>query len=247
MKSIKRNLAIGLLLGFGLLLGGGSLLIYHLTRNALVERFDAKLRVEALTIITYTKQKRDHVDVDFSDRYIREFDDEVATEFFQLWHPNGKSIERSDSLGGKDLPQRFGTMDEPEYWDLTVPNGHPARAIGLRFVPRADRDDRKYQQADHEVGLVVAGDRRDLDQTLAALRTALLAVDLAGFAGTMLVVAVTLGKGLAPLRRVADQAGQISASTLQTRFPTAGMPAELLPISHRLNDLLARLQESFER
>lgn len=247
MKSIKRTLAACLLLGFGLLIAGGGLLIYYLTRGALTNRFDAKLRVEALSIITVTKQERERVEVKFIDRYIREFDDAVATEFFQAWYPNGKTIHRSDSLKRDDLPQRFGTMDQPVYWNLTLPNGRPGRGIGLRFVPQPDRKDRESYQPDLEVGLVVAGDRRDLDQALTALRNALLAVGVAGSAATFLLVALTLARGLAPLRRVADQAAQIDALTLRNRFPTDGLPLELVPICNRLNELLARLEDSFRR
>jgi two-component system sensor histidine kinase QseC len=46
---------------------------------------------------------------------------------------------------------------------------------------------------------------------------------------------------------VADQAAAIDASTLQTRFPAQEMPLELRPICERLNELLARLEQSFER
>jgi len=247
MKSIKRNLAVGLVLGFGLLLGGGGFLIYHLTRNALLDRFDAKLRVEALTIMTYTRQEREGVDVDFTDRYIREFDDDVATGFFQLWHPKGRTIERSDSLKGGDLPQRFGTLEQPDYWDFTLPNGQPGRGIGYRFVPHADGSDRRFHKSDLNVGLVVASDRRDLNQALAGLRNTLLGVGAIGFVGTLLVITLVLRSGLMPLQHVADQAEQISAATLQTRFPTDDLPIELRPICQRLNELLGRLEESFER
>ncbi|HKS35692.1 MAG TPA: ATP-binding protein [Verrucomicrobiae bacterium] len=238
MKSIKRNLAIGFMLGFGLLLGGGGWLIHHFTRNALLARFDAKLRVEALTIITYTRQERDGVDVDFTDRYSREFDDDVATGFFQLWHPRGRTIERSDSLEGKDLPQRFGTLDRPEYWDFILPNGRRGRGIGFQFMPH---------KSNLNVGLVVAADRSDFDQTLAELRNTLLGAGAIGFVGTLLVITLVLRSGLSPLRRVADQAEQISAATLQTRFPADDLPVELRPICQRLNELLGRLEESFER
>jgi two-component system sensor histidine kinase QseC len=46
---------------------------------------------------------------------------------------------------------------------------------------------------------------------------------------------------------VADQATRIDASTLRTRFPADDIPAELVPICARLNELLARLEASFDR
>ena len=248
MTSIQRTLAWVLIAGFGTLLGAGGGLIYLLFREALIERFDAKLRVEALTIITYTVQERDGVDVDFTDRYIREFDDDVATQFFQVWHPKGRTIERSGSLKGKNLPkpETFGTLDKPVYWDLRLATGQRLRAIGLRFVPHADSNDRRRYDPNLNLELVVGALRGELDQTLASLRLGLLGAGSISVAGALILVRFALRKGLAPLRQVADQASAIDASTLGTRFPTDRLPVELVPICSRLNELLARLEASFE-
>jgi two-component system sensor histidine kinase QseC len=61
------------------------------------------------------------------------------------------------------------------------------------------------------------------------------------------VVNFSLRRGHAPLGRLARQAAAITADSLQTRFPVDSMPEELRPITSRLNDLLGRLEESFER
>jgi signal transduction histidine kinase len=53
--------------------------------------------------------------------------------------------------------------------------------------------------------------------------------------------------GLSPLNQLANQAASITADSLATRFPTEIWPGELTPISSRLNDLLERLEQSFER
>src|SRR5437773_12431332 len=97
MRSIRYHLTLSLLLGFALLLGGGGALVYFLSRSALYSHFDAQLRTEALTLVTFTHQQRDgDIDVDFSDRYLREFDDEVGTRFFQLARRDGSIVEVSD-------------------------------------------------------------------------------------------------------------------------------------------------------
>lgn len=249
MSSIQRTLAVVLVVGFGLLLGAGGWLIHYLVSDALLERYDAKLRVEALTIITATEQEREGVDVEFTDRYIREFDDEVGTQFFQVWHPNGKTIERSDSLKRSHLPtpEKFGSLDQPFYYDLELPDGREARAVSLRFVPHAGSREQRYYDPGLKVGLVVAALRGELDQTLASLRMQLAGVGIAAVAGALALVLFALRQGMAPLREVASRANGIDASTLQTRFPVTRLPAELQPICRQLNDLLARLEASFER
>jgi two-component system sensor histidine kinase QseC len=66
-------------------------------------------------------------------------------------------------------------------------------------------------------------------------------------AATALLVPRVLRGELTPLNELADQAARVNADSLAMRFPTDSMPAELRPIGSRLNDLLARLEQSFER
>jgi two-component system sensor histidine kinase QseC len=62
-------------------------------------------------------------------------------------------------------------------------------------------------------------------------------------------VAVTLAVrgALRPLRRLAADADAIDAASLHHRFGAADLPAELAPIAHGLNSLLARLAAAFDR
>ncbi len=97
------------------------------------------------------------------------------------------------------------------------------------------------------VTLVVASDRAALDRTLAGIAAGLLLVGAVVLTATALIVTTAVRRGLGPLDAVGQQAATIDASTLQTRFATEVMPAELRPITERLNDLLARLDEAFQR
>src|SRR5690606_5080273 len=46
---------------------------------------------------------------------------------------------------------------------------------------------------------------------------------------------------------VGEQAAEMGAASLHERFATQAMPLEIVPIVARLNDLMARLEEGFER
>ena len=59
MKSIRRHLSAGLLGAFAVLLGGGGVLVYFSTRAALLAQVDARLRVEALSVLKQTRQEKD--------------------------------------------------------------------------------------------------------------------------------------------------------------------------------------------
>lgn len=66
------------------------------------------------------------------------------------------------------------------------------------------------------------------------------------------IVAAALGfllarRGLLPLRRMADDAAAVTTSRLATRLDVGNAPAELRELAGALNDMLARLQDSFTR
>ena len=65
--------------------------------------------------------------------------------------------------------------------------------------------------------------------------------------GSYLVVPRVLRRELKPLQALAAEAAGIDAARLSARFATEGLPGELAPIAARLNELLARLEDSFER
>jgi two-component system sensor histidine kinase QseC len=246
MRTIRQQLTRKLLFGFALLLGAGGFGVYFSTRAALLKQFDATLRAKATAISTVTEQRGKRIEVEFSDRFMREFGERVATDFFEAWLSDGSILRRSESLGTSDLPSLFGTFEKPKLWNVVLPSGFAGRAIGFTFLPRLVRQER-LSTPPTELVLVVASDRRGLDRTLATLGCVLSGCGVLLLAATALLVPRVLRGELAPLDALADQAARVNADSLATRFATESMPAELRPISSRLNDLLARLQQSFQR
>jgi len=207
-----------------------------------LRQFDLALRTKALAISTVTTVALNgEVRVQFTDRFLRDFDDKNPSDFFEVWGRDGVVIARSESLGLAHLPARVGSFDQPKFWFLTLPNGEPGRAMGFIYKPKTPPG-----IAAPELMLVVATDRDELDDTLGLLfcLAALSAVILA--AATLWVVPRVLRHGLAPLEMLGEQAALIDAGSLATRF-AGDLPAELQPIADRLNALLARLELSFER
>jgi two-component system heavy metal sensor histidine kinase CusS len=54
-------------------------------------------------------------------------------------------------------------------------------------------------------------------------------------------------RGLAPLREMKQRATEVSAQRLDQRLPVDAVPVELAELAESLNDMLARLEESFKR
>ncbi len=244
MTTIGQQLTRKLLLAVGLLIAGGGVAVYLWARAALQSQFDAALRAKAQALTTLTEQTARRIRIDVPDEHLRGFEPD-GSDFFELRWPDGRTEERSPSLHDAHLPLRYGTQEAPAFWNVTLREATPARAIGIKFRPHPDELPKGVAPTD--AILVVASVRRDLDRTLATLQLVLAGCGLLLLAGTALVVPRVLRRELAPLRQLADQAGRIDAASLSTRFSSANLPGELAPITARLNQLLARLEESFER
>jgi signal transduction histidine kinase len=243
VNSIRHELTRRLLRTTLALLGVGLAALLAAAGYAVVYQFDLALHTKALAISTVTTVGDDGtVRVQFTDRFLHDFDDDHPSDFFQIWRADGTTLARSESLGRANLPPRAGKLEKPKFSLFTLPNGRPARALSYRFRPKAPKG-----VAAPELLLVVASDRDDLEETLELLLAlaAGSAVLLAGATGW--VVPRVLARGLAPLASLGEQAARIDSTSLATRFPEGALPLELQPIANRLNALLARLEQSFER
>jgi two-component system sensor histidine kinase QseC len=246
MKSIRGQLTLMMLGGFGLLLLASGAAIYYFTRLALLKEFDAGLRAKALTIMSQTEGDHGGIQVELPDTIFPGGNDAVFPRFYEVWQTNGVRCARAEAMADTDLPCRTGSLAQPVYWDLDLPGDRDGRAIGLTFNLKTE-DGEPTPKVPVQLLLVVAADRHDLDATLATLATVLITAGLLTGLITVPLVRYAVQRGHAPLGQLAQQTAAITADSLQTRFPVATLPAELHPIARRLNDLLARLEDSFER
>ena len=242
MSSIRRALGLQLVAGLFLVLalsGGG---LYWLVRHRLTQHFDAALAQKARDLAALVKQEKRGFEIE--EVPMPEYERAVDPEYFELWL-NGRAFRRSPSLGTRDLPR--ANASEISFADLPLPDGQPGRTATLRFPVRVDSEDGAFVAPPATAELVVARGRRSLDQAVASVGRGLALPGLLLLLGVPLVVAQAVRRGLRPLDRMAERAAGIDAGSLDTRFPVAGLPAELHPIATRLNDLLERLSAAFDR
>jgi two-component system sensor histidine kinase QseC len=246
LTSIRQRLTRNLLLLLGVLLGGGLAVIYYLVRDELIEGFDNTLLAKAQAISTLVTLDGETETLNFSDKFMRGFGDAEAKYFFEIWREDGVSLQRSESLDGQHLPNRVGTFAKPAIWALMLPRNQPGRALGVEFVPRGTNP-ASTRANTARFHLVVAARSRGADHELEEVLMITMGSGISLLAMTAFLVPWFLKRGLRPLEQLAAEAEKINAETLTLRFPTDGMPRELLAIAERLNALLVRLEQSFER
>jgi two-component system sensor histidine kinase QseC len=249
MSSIQRRLTVALAALCCVLWFGGGVAAYLTMRHGLIREFDDAHVTDINSLSNMTEQNRAGLKFDSTGEYMPAFRREERPDYFQLWETDGTVLYRSPALEG-NLPQRAGTLAAPRFWNVTLPDGEKGRAVGVRFVPNEDDEMLRPPDAPpltKEVILVAAFHRQELDQRLHYIGMVLLLSGLGMAAVAIVAVGFIVRRGLRPLSTVANRAAAIDASSLQLRFPTENLPAELLPIATRLNDLLARLEGSFAR
>jgi signal transduction histidine kinase len=240
MRTIQYRLTRKLLLTLTAVIVAASAGVFFTMREALVEQFDQTLRAKADAVSSVAEQHGATLEVELAEGSLREFDEGVPVEFFQVWDATGKSIRRSQSLGETNLLAAAAPSPHRRYWNLLLPTGKAGRAVKYQFAPAG---------ADGGVmaTVVYAVDREELDESLRTLAWVLAGFVAVSMAAVLVTVPRVLRRELAPLNQFADQVTRIDASTLSQRFPVETVPGELQPISERLNLLMARLEESFER
>src|SRR5262249_18314150 len=154
------------------------------------------------------------------------------------WAPGGATERKSPNLGNAELPRPPGSTRQAMRYDCTLGNADRVRVSALRLTRPG---------VGPPVDFTVALSRVDGDARLSRLAVELAIGGIACSAVLCAILTLALRFALRPLARLGDQAAAMDAGALHERFPEHGMPSEITPIVARLNHLMARLEQSFER
>ena len=257
-RSLRTRLLAGIIGGMILLLTIFSLLIYVVIRSALVKQFDSSLASVAQILAASVERDANEIELEFEVQQMPEFLNPERPTHYQLWDANGTVIAKSPLLGTDDNLLRLeGSLNEIVHETSQDKNSQPQRTAGLTFMPRLadnededknkDAEDYRPPANEQALTLVVARDAGDLYGQLSFLRWLLLNASAAVIALSFIIAAVIVRKGLRPLNSIAAEIATIKEDGLTTRITTESVPTEVVQIKNRLNELLSRLEASFNR
>jgi signal transduction histidine kinase len=251
MRSLQTRLLTGIIGGMVLLLTIFSLLLYTLIARDLLNQFDASLASIAQILAASVEPNEDRIEVDLAIQQMPDFRDSGQRTYYELWRPDGTVAQKSPLLGSRDLPRLASSWRRPAFLPARDRGDRPQRAVGLIFVPRSaehEGEQAASQPADGEaLTLVVARDASELQRQLRSLRWLLGTASAVVIALSVLIGALVVGRGLRPLHLMAAEIGAIKVDDLTARIGAKCWPAEVVPIQDRLNELLSRLEASFNR
>jgi len=249
-RSLRTRLLTGIIAGIILLLTVFSLLIYGVIRSVLVKQFDTSLTSVARMLAASVELDNDKIELEFDVQQMSEFQNTRHPTYYQLWGPNDAVVAKSPLLDTDDLSRSEGPLNTLVLEASRDKNGQPQRTAGLKFMPRiADSEDKNYRPPTNvqALTLVVARDAGGLYGQLRFLRWLLLIASAAVIALSFITATVIVRQGLRPLNAIAAEIATIKEDNLTARITAEHVPAEVVQIKNRLNELLSRLQASFNR
>ncbi len=250
MRSLRARLLAGIIGGMVLLLTGFSLLLYAVIAGALTNQFDTSLASIAHILAASVERDGDGIELELDVQQMPALRNAEQPTHYQLWGPDGTVAAKSPLLGTRDLPHIKGPGGAPIFRSSQDEDGKPQRTVGLTFVPRrADNDanDNLPLTDERRFTLAVAREAGGLQGQLRFLRRLLVFASAGVVMLSFLIGELVVRRGLRPLNSIAAEIAAVRIDTLTTQIGAAHVPAEAIPIKNRLNELLSRLEVSFNR
>jgi heavy metal sensor kinase len=240
---------VGLL---ALALGGFSAVVYAAVSGAMWRAFDARLQTEVSALIDMIEE-HSHGRFKFEREGISAIPEFTAGSprpaYFAVWRPDGTVLAVSRSLGERSLERLPGPAGVGRHTARrALPDGRNGLYLQVATFARWASGSVKVPPPDRQpITILLARDTVDEDAALARLRLLLavfggLALAVAAAAGT-----ITISRGLRPVAELATAIERMDAGHLGERIDVPDLPPELAPPVGKLNELLARLAESFAR
>jgi heavy metal sensor kinase len=230
--SLTTRLSTFFLAALALVLVGFSLVLLLLTHSYLHRQVDERLASALDTLAAIAEQEEGGLEWEPDQRHLAlGRDDDEEQPRWTLRDEQGVVIDRSDNLHGADLPrgrewQSAERLVQAEHLN-TSPQENPRRYRELTFA--------------------VAVSNVPAEKAFRNLAGALAGLSVLVWLGALLLGRTFCRRALAPVSSMAIAARSMGAADRNERLPVQRSGDELEDLGRAFNDLLARLEQSFER
>lgn len=169
----------------------------------------------------------------------------TSSEFYlQIWDESGKVIEKSENLKEQQLshpssPTKLNSLgNEAISYNsrLTFEGAIRIHSFSMRSEPR-----REFKNVS------IAISKKAINQQLAKFTIKLIVGAIFCCLLLSATLAFSIRRILKPIQNLSEQVTKVEAGSLHNRLSLLDVPKEIRPLVSRLNQLLARLEQSFDR
>jgi signal transduction histidine kinase len=228
-------------------LGALSLVVHAVVARALEQQLDGRLLDDAGAVAEMAEDDRGATE--FEAESLAEFERAERPAYYQVWLEDGTVVARSPSLGPRNLPRWTSGSEPSSFRALALPDGRAGRGVQLRRNLRIEPLPGQVApsaRSHRAVLVVVARGTEEVDQTLAEVRRLLLIFATLTLGGASIAGILAIRRGLRPVSALGAELSHLELGRLG-RLSSPDLPSELAPFVQKLNELLARVETSFER
>jgi len=235
--SLRGRLGLGLVVGSIVVLSLSFILLHLLIRDALYDRVDEDLFQRMNGVAEYAIA---HPGSENIAEFMPQFRASAHRDFFQIWDARGRTLVRSDSSAGRDLPQLSAVVNGATYHDLVMPDGHRGRAISRSFALEPG-DPRQV------LTVVMAREIENIEALERRIHFALLFTAIGTIVAMLVIARYSVMTGLRPLDDLVRELERVDPENPQSRIQLRPVPTELRPVAESFSALLDRLLEALAR
>lgn len=167
----------------------------------------------------------------------RLLNDEDIMFYIQAWDETGTTLSKSENLTDYQLDY----LNEPHqnrHYNSQLASGEDIRvnSFTIRIGPPMGR-----------IAVSVAIDKTEMNKQLATLTYKLIIGGIFFCCLLSFMLVFIIRRTLAPIQYLSEKVAEVEAGTLHNRLNVKSVPTEITPLISRLNQLLERLEKSFER
>ena len=242
MRSVRRHLLLGAAAAITVVFAALAVILYLSVRHWLVAEFDRGLLAQAESLKAATEFHHGKVRIDFDGEQPAQFAPGAHAQYFELWD-SGRAVNKSPSLGGRELAFVAARPGQPQFEFAALPGGNAGRQIAMAFELRRESAEGEAAApavaGTSSLALVVARDTFQLSSALGHLRWLLGAACGTALVLCLILLAWIIRRGLRPVDAIAGRIARVGKGSLSDRLELTDVPLELKPIVDRLNEMLA--------
>lgn len=258
--SITNRVTLFFLVVLGAILTTSSVGVYGAARFYLEHELEEHLAAAIETLSVAVETKPGHLEWDANERQLNlGMDDGDEQVRWLVGTPSNALLAKSANLGRdtQELQDRLVQLTTQDQQDsstgqFTLESGESwgwqSKRLKAESASASTASDSTGGDAySSEIDLLAAVSLAPMQQTLRTLLLSTLGVSAALWTVAALVSRRICRQALAPLTEMSAAAKSISATELDRRLPVAHTHDELYELAQAFNDLLARVQRSYER
>jgi signal transduction histidine kinase len=236
-RSLQGRLALGLVVGVVSVMTVSFVALHLLIRGNLYSHLDQGLRDKMHAVADYAAA---HPGKESVVEFMPQFRTRAHEDFFQVWDRAGRTLARSDSSVGRDLPYPDAVAGRPSYRDLVLPDGHSGRAVAAVIeLPAGDPRG--------ALTVLTAEEIESLERLESRIHVMLLLVAIATAVAMLAIAHYSVQRGLRPVTEFARTLEGVNPEDPQARLDPGQLPSELRPVAASFSALLNRLLEALSR